>query len=165
MKHFLGIEADPIIEDVPSLVQLLAELPGYAGIHEQIYLYAGNEGAEEAVFLLAEAGLLVDRHELYQFSSGHMEELFWDYGFQLDKDVYIFKEMVEAFALEAPSREAEEMARIQLSEHLVFTSHQEDRATPVHFIDKELVELATRISSAYGCRALFFNLDKQKKNL
>ncbi len=165
MKHTLGIEADSIIENVPSLTQLLAELPDYAGLHEQIFLYDGNEGAREAASLLAEAGLLVERHELYQFTSGKIEDLFWDYGFQLGETMYIFKEMVEAFTLEAPSREAGDMARLQLSEHLVYTAHQADASTPVGFIDKELVELAIRISEAYGCQALFFNLDKQKKNL
>ena len=159
MQFFFGIEASPIITELPEFEQFLqSQAPPYL-VHGNIYIYGQQQNAETATELLSEADLHEETHLLIK-AVGTAGADFYDYGFYTGPETYLFADALSAFRFTEGSSTQLEMALIQLEEHLVFTSSEGIYFTPDHYTD-----LVLGIVKAYEVKVEFLDLDKWCKKI
>ncbi|WP_079509738.1 hypothetical protein [Mesobacillus jeotgali] len=159
MNFVIGTEANPILSELPDFQEVLFAVAPPLVVYENIYLYGEQRTADEAIGLLQEADLLEGTHLLIK-TAGCAGEDFYDYGFQLEGDTYLFAGELCAFILFEDSKIQTEMALIQLEEHLVFKA---DEGT--YFAAKHYTELILGIVKAYEVKVEFLDLDKWFKKI
>ncbi|KKK33201.1 hypothetical protein WQ57_25055 [Mesobacillus campisalis] len=162
MNSAYAVEVDPLIAEIPEFNDVLRSNPGFAGVHGLVYLFHDKAGAEQAADLCREAGLLEEVHSLVCLKNAAEGELFADYGFKSGERVYLFKDLVSAFTLEWSALDEARMAKLQIEEHLVAAGGPDSW---MFFIDRQMCTLMEGIAQAYGCKALFLDLDKRLKKL
>lgn len=158
MRILQGIEVKPFFFDVPEFRDFFESEFKYERKTGNFYLFSDLETADQAKEVLNEALLFEESHDIIELEQGQNGELFEDYGFTIKDKIYIFNDMVCAFYMTSENSENLEMAKYQLEEHLVFSTHEEKHE--IFFVDLQLKKLAIGIAAAYNCKVTFFNLDK-----
>lgn len=159
MQIFFAIEANPIITELPEFEQLLQSEASPQLVHGNLYIYGQQEMAEAASALLTEADLHEDTHQLIKVE-GSAGADFYDYGFNICTDTYLYSNDLLAFRITDGSDTQIEMALIQLEEHLVYTSSEDIYFTINHYTD-----LILGIVKAYEVKVKFLDLDKWCKKI
>ncbi|MBT2685677.1 hypothetical protein [Bacillus sp. ISL-37] len=154
MQIFIGIEANPLLSELPDFDQFLQSTAPPLLIHENIYIYHDPQIADVASDLLSEADLLEEMHQLIK-TEGKAGEDFYDYGFQTGADVFLFANDLSAFRFTGGIKVQTEMALLQLEEHLVFTTVE-----GIYFTIDHYTELVLGIVKAYEVKVEFLDLDK-----
>jgi hypothetical protein len=154
MQIFFAIEANSIIKELPEFEQLLQSEAPPQLVHGNLYIYDQQQIAEAASALLAKADLLEDAHQLIKVE-GSAGADFYDYGFHISTDTYLYTNALSAFTITDGSEAQIEMALIQLEEHLVYTSSKDIYFTINHYTD-----LVLGIVKAYEVKVEFLDLDK-----
>jgi hypothetical protein len=158
--HFLiGTEANPLLLELPDFQQVLLAVAPPLLVYENIYIYDEQRTADEAIGLLQEADLLEGTHRLIK-TAGRNGEDFYDYGFHLGGEAYLFAGELCAFRLFEGSNTETEAALIQLEEHLVFKA-----AEGTYFAAKHYAELIMGIVKVYEVKVEFLDLDKWFKKI
>jgi hypothetical protein len=157
LNYAFAVEANHLIAEIPEFDELMRSDSSLADVNEWMYLYHEKSAAEQAANLCREAGLLEEVHPLVCLKNGMEGELFADYGFKVEKRVYLFKDLVCAFILESSDLQDANMAKLQIAEHLVAS---ESPNSSLFFVDRELSSLMDGIAQAYGCKLSFLDLDK-----
>jgi hypothetical protein len=159
MQVFFAIEANPIIKELPEFEQLLRTEAPPQLVHGTLYIYGQLAMAEAASALLAEADLHEDTHQLIKVE-GSAGADFYDYGFHIGTDTYLYTNDLSAFTITDGSDTQIEMALFQLEEHLVYTSSEDIYFTINHYTD-----LVLGIVKAYEVKVEFLDLDKWCKKI
>ncbi|MBS8264886.1 hypothetical protein DYI25_10585 [Mesobacillus boroniphilus] len=159
MQIFIGIEASPILSELPEFEQFLLSAAPPLLVHENIYIYGEQQIADVALGLLLEADLHEETHQLIK-TEGFAGEDFYDYGFQAGVDTFLFANDLSAFRFTGGSEVQTEMALIQLKEHLVFMS-----AAGIYFSIDHYTDLVLGIVKAYEVKVEFLDLDKCCKKI
>jgi hypothetical protein len=159
MDYYIGIEANPILLEIPDFEKFLLSAAPPILVQENIYIYENQENADVAVELLTEAGLYEEKHQLIK-TEGTAGEDFYDYGFRTGIDTYLFANVLSAFRFTGGSDTQTEMALIQLEEHLVFTS-----TGGIYFALDHYTDLVLGIVKAYEVKVEFLDLDKWGKKI
>ena len=158
-----GVESDPLVFEIPELEQLLFTHDDFIKKKDAIYIYTTYEAAYEAKKLLEEADLFENLHPLIVLNDGKQGENFFDFGFKTQNTVFLYKEMIIAFSIDGEDFQNKEMAKLQLEEHLVYSTAI--NSNEVFFVESNLRSLIVGILKAYQCKASFLDLDKWKKKL
>lgn len=159
MQIFIGLEANPIISELPEFEQLLLSTAPPLLVHENIYIYEVQQNADAASELLSEADLHEATHQLIK-TAGTVGEDFFDYGFHADIDTFLYADDLSAFRFTGGSDVQTEMALIQLEEHLVFASEE-----GIYFTLRHYTDLVLGIVKAYEVKVEFLDLDKWCKKI
>ncbi|GAM13649.1 hypothetical protein [Mesobacillus selenatarsenatis] len=154
MQIFIGIEASPLLSELPDFEEFLQLAATPLLVHENIYIYNDQKIADIASGLLSEAELHEETHHLIK-TEGSAREDFYDYGFQAGVDTFLFAYDLSAFRFTGGSEVQTEMALLQLEEHLVFTTVEGIYFTIDHYTD-----LVLGIVKAYEVKVEFLDLDK-----
>ncbi|WP_226677291.1 hypothetical protein [Mesobacillus jeotgali] len=154
MQVFIGIEASPLLSELPDFEQFLQSAAPPLLVHENIYIYNDQQTADVASGLLSEADLHEENHQLIK-TEGTAGEDFYDYGFHSGADVFLFTNDLSAFRFTGGSEVQSEMALLQLEEHLVFKT-----AEGIYFTIDHYTDLVLGIVKAYGVKVEFLDLDK-----
>ncbi|WP_053364095.1 hypothetical protein [Bacillus sp. FJAT-27251] len=162
MNSAYAVEVAPLIAEIPEFDDVLCSHYSFAGVHGLMYLFHDKTEAEQAADLCREAGLLEEIHPLICLENAAEGELFADYGFKAGERVYLFKDLVSAFTLECSAPDEARMAKLQIEEHLAAAGGTD---SSLFFTDRQMCTLMTGIARAYGCKALFLDLDKRLKKL
>lgn len=161
--NVIGIEANPVIFEVPEFENLMCSNPKLLDIHESMYIFEAIDDANLAKELLIEADLYVDQHSLIMLQHGKKHGFFEDYGFQTHKHLYLYCDFLIAFTLNGYDKDRWQMAKLQMKEHLVFTTTINEEK--VFFVDRYNDQLVLGIAKAYNCEVHFLDLDKRGKKL
>lgn len=159
MQIVYGIEAKPILMELPDFRSFLLSTVPPLFIDENIYVYGGQKEANEFSGLLAEAELLEETH-LFIKTNGYAGEDFFDYGFHAEGATFLYADSLSAFKFTGGHEVQIEMALVQLEEHLVFKS-----AVGIYFIVNHYTDLVMGIVKAYEVKVEFLNLDKWFKKI
>lgn len=159
MQIFIGIEANPIISELPDFEQFLLSAAPPLLVHGNIYIYKERQIADAASDLLTEADLHEETHQLLK-TDGTAGEDFFDYGFHADIYTFLYADDLAAFRVTGGSGIQTEMALIQLAEHLVFAS-----AEGLYFTLRHYTDLVLGIVKAYEVKVEFLDLDKWCKKI
>jgi hypothetical protein len=159
MNFVIAMEANPFIEQLSDFQEVLLQVAPPHLIYENYYVYIEQKDADEAIGLLREADLLESTHLLVK-TEGCAGEDFFDYGFQVDGETYLFADELSAFRILDGTGIQMEMALIQLEEHLVFKA-----ANGIYFAANHYTELIMGIVKAYGVKVEFLDLDKWCKKI
>lgn len=155
MIKTIGIEANPIILELPDLIEVLVTVAPPIHIQDHLFIYFPGSDADEAVKLLREAELLEEIHTLLKIDSGKAGEDFFDYGFFSEDAVFLFADQLSAFELSGADKKQMEMALIQIEEHLTFQASGD-----IFFIAEHYIDLIKGIVRAYNIEVMFLDLDK-----
>jgi hypothetical protein len=154
VQIFIGIEASPLLSELPEFEQILQSASPPLFVHENIYIYNDQLIADVASGLLSESDLYEETHQLIK-TEGSPGEDFYDYGFQAGVDTYLFANDLSVFRFTGGSELQIGMALLQLEEHLVFTTTEGIYFTIGHYTD-----LVLGIVKAYEVKVEFLDLDK-----
>ncbi|ESU30502.1 hypothetical protein G3A_21395 [Bacillus sp. 17376] len=154
MQFFIGIEARPLLSELPDFERFLQSASPPFLVHENIYIYNDQQLADAASGLLSEADLHEETHQLIK-TEGTKGENFYDYGFHAGIDTYLYANELSAFRFTGGSKIQTEMALLQLEEHLVFTTRE-----GIYFTIKHYNDLVLGIVKAYQVKVEFLDLDK-----
>jgi hypothetical protein len=152
-----GVEANPLITEIPEFISLLSSNLKLIEISDCTYIYEDEKDANSAISLLEEAELFVSIHPLIVVDNGFTGECFYDNGFTGQTRTYLYKELLTAFILTGENQQVE-MAKIQVDEQLVYKTilkHAE-----VFFVEPQFSTLMEGIAAAYNCKLSFLDLDK-----
>jgi hypothetical protein len=154
VQIFIGIEASPLLSELPDFEKFLHSAAPPLLVHENIYIYNDQQSADAASGLLSEADLYEETHRLIK-TEGTVGVNFYGYGFQDGVDVFLFINNLSAFCFTGGSEVQSEMALLQLEEHLVFTT-----AEGIYFTIDHYTDLVLGIVKAYEVKVEFLDLDK-----
>ena len=163
MKIFYAVEANTIIEEVPEFKELLrldTELVDYI---DSSFVYESAHAADEAEQLLREADLYENRFKLVHIEQCTKGETFEDFAIVTSTNSYLIMECICAFTIIGGTKEAVQMAILQLEEHLICVSFHNSSA--IYVVEHHLKDLVKGIAKAYDIEVSFFELDKQEKTL
>ncbi|MGA9226931.1 MAG: hypothetical protein WB217_11370, partial [Mesobacillus sp.] len=90
MNKTIGIEAKPIISELPDFLQFLQSVAPPLHVHGNLFIYSSGNLANEAADLLHDAELLEEIHPLIRIVEGLPGADFFDYGFYADGASYIY---------------------------------------------------------------------------
>lgn len=155
MIKTIGIEAKPIILELPDLIEVLFTVAPPIHIQDHLFIYFPGSDADETVKLLREAELLEEIHTLLKIDFGKAGEDFFDYGFFSEEATFLFADQLSAFELSGADKKQMEMALIQIEEHLTFQASGD-----IFFISKHYNDLIKGIVRAYNIEVIFLDLDK-----
>ena len=159
MQIYTGIEANPILSELPDFKRFLLSAAPPILVHENIFIYDEQQIAELAADLMSEADLHEETHQLIK-TEGTVGEDFYDYGFHAGFDTYLYADNLSAFRITGGTEIQTEMALIQLGEHLVYKS-----AEGIYFTLRHYTDLVLGIVKAYDVKVEFLDLDKLCKRI
>lgn len=155
MIKMIGIEAKPIILELPDLIEVLVTVAPPIHIQDHLFVYFPGSQADEAVKLLREAELLEEIHSLLKIDAGKAGEDFFDNGFFSENAAFLFADQLSAFKIYGADKKQIEMALLQIDEHLTFHAAGDIFFTAGHYND-----LIKGIVRAYNIEVMFLDLDK-----
>lgn len=159
----IGIEANPVIFEVPEFEKLISSNSQLFDLYENTYIFTEINDAISVKELLLEVDLFAEEHTLIMLENGKKYNHFDDYGFKTQKCYYLYCDSLIAFTLYGNDKDSSKMATHQMREQLVFTTTMNEKE--VFFIDHYHDQLVLGITHAYKCEVHFLELDKREKKL
>jgi hypothetical protein len=163
LEQMLGLDFE-LPKDKPpgfyaQIIKGMAQNVPLFDLHKELLIFDHQEHLPAAIKVLEHYRVSFERCDLLHLPAEQLERgnLFEDYVIVTrSENIFVDLAQTAVFTLHTAKPDAEPApALLQLQEHLIASSNRTNNTT-LHFMDRQLTELAERIAGVYGCHVIWF---------